>query len=53
MLKVQSYPDILSKFFPGHTALHFANEWMQRVAFIEQLSKAIFESRPTIARLAR
>lgn len=52
-LKVQSHPDILSKFFPGHTAQHFANEWMQRVSFIEQLSKAIFDSRPAIARLAR
>lgn len=52
-LKVQPYPDILSKFFPGHVAQHFANEWMQRVAFIEQLTKAIFDPRPSVARLAR
>jgi uncharacterized protein (DUF2267 family) len=52
-LKVQLYPDILSKFFPGHIAQHFANDWMQRVAFIEQLNKAIFDPRPAVARLAR
>ncbi len=52
-LKVQPYPDILSKFFPGHVAQHYANEWMQRVAFIEQLTKAIFDPRPAVARLAR
>jgi hypothetical protein len=52
-LKVQAYPDILSKFFPWHSVEAYANKWMQRVAFHEVVSKAFFDPREHVARWAR
>lgn len=52
-LKVQAYPDILSKFFPWNSVQSFANVWMQRVAFYEVASKAFFDPREHVARWAR
>jgi hypothetical protein len=49
---VQRYPDILSKFFPGAALSNFANEWMQRVGFIERLHKALTHKQPEIRTLA-
>ncbi|NIE63055.1 hypothetical protein [Burkholderia sp. Ax-1719] len=52
-LKVQAYPDVLSKFFPGASVEHFGNKWMQRVAFYEVASKAFFDPRERVAQWAR
>jgi hypothetical protein len=51
-MRVQRFPDVLSKFFPGAVPSHFANEWMQRVGFIERLHKALTHTRPEIRDLA-
>ncbi|UDM52042.1 hypothetical protein [Cupriavidus sp. MP-37] len=51
--RVQTYPDILSKFFPWHSIDLFANRWMERVAFYELVSKAFFDPRERVARWAR
>lgn len=51
-LKVQDYPDILSKFFSWPGVEHFANLWMQRVGFYELASRAIFDPRPAVAQRA-
>jgi len=51
--RVQAYPDILSKFFPWHSVEFFANQWMERVAFHELVSKAFFDPRERVARWAR
>lgn len=52
-LKVQPYPDILSKFFAGHSIELYANKWMQRVNFYELVSKSFFDPRERIAQWAR
>ncbi|TXD63273.1 hypothetical protein FUT88_03105 [Ralstonia sp. TCR112] len=52
-LKVQLYPDILSKFFPWPSVAFFANQWMERVAFYEVVSKAFFDPRERVANWAR
>ncbi|WP_035824545.1 hypothetical protein, partial [Cupriavidus sp. SK-4] len=51
--RVQTYPDILSKFFPWHSIDLFANRWMERVAFHELVSKAFFDPRERVACWAR
>jgi hypothetical protein len=51
--KVQAFPDVLSEFFPGAHVETFGNIWMQRVGFIEALSKALYDRRPLIADRAR
>jgi hypothetical protein len=51
--KVQSYPDILSKFFPWHSVEHYANSWMQRHSFYELVNKSFFDPRERVARRAR
>lgn len=48
-LKVQLFPDILSKFFPWHSVEVFANQWMQRVGFHELVSKSLFDPRKEVA----
>lgn len=50
--RIQRFPDILSKFFPGADHAAFGNEWMQRVGFIERLNKALVDPRPGIAKTA-
>lgn len=52
-LKVQAYPDVLSKFFPMSCVQSFANEWMEKVAFHEALSRALQDTRPHISQWAR
>lgn len=52
-LRVQTYPDILSKFFPWPSVAFFANQWMERVAFYELVSKAFFDPRERVADWAR
>ena len=52
-LRVQAYPDILSKFFGWAAVETYANQWMQRVAFYELVSKAFFDPRERVARWAR
>ncbi len=52
-LKVQPYPDILSKFFPSVSIETHANIWMERSAFHELASKAFFDPRERVARWAR
>jgi len=52
-LKVQAYPDILSKFFPRAAVETYANQWMERVAFYELVSKAFFDPRERVASWAR
>lgn len=52
-LRVQAYPDVLSKFFGRAAVETYANQWMQRVAFHELVSKAFFDPRERVARWAR
>lgn len=52
-LRAQAHPDILSKFFPTYDIRHFANRWMQQTAFLEELQRGIFDSRPHISEWAR
>lgn len=52
-LKVQVYPDILTKFFPWESVEHHANLWMKRVGFYELVSKTFFDPRPRVRGLAR
>ena len=46
--RIERFPDILSKFFPGADITAFGNEWMQRVGFIERLNKALADPRMEI-----
>ena len=52
-LKVQAYPDVLSKFFSMSCIQSFANEWMEKVAFHEELSRALQDPRPHISEMAK
>ncbi|RSZ55080.1 hypothetical protein HF313_30655 [Massilia atriviolacea] len=52
-LKVERYPDILTKFFPFHSVETFANLWMERVAFYELVIKSFFDPRENVAQWAR
>lgn len=52
-LKVQLYPDILTKFFPFYSVETFANVWMDRVAFYELVTKSFFYPREKVAQWAR
>ncbi len=52
-LKVQRYPDILTKFFPFYSVETFANVWMDRVAFHELVIKSFFDPREKVAQWAR
>lgn len=52
-MKVQFYPDILTKFFPWESIEHRANLWMQRVGFYELVSKAFFDPRERVQEWAR
>ncbi|MFY4261252.1 hypothetical protein ACOTCG_26940 [Achromobacter xylosoxidans] len=52
-MKVQLYPDILTKFFPWESVEHRANLWMQRVGFYELVSKAFFDPRERVKEWAR
>ncbi|MBU9427281.1 hypothetical protein [Burkholderia gladioli] len=52
-LRAQLYPDILTKFFPWIAVETFANQWMERVAFYELVSKAFFDPREYVASWAR
>ncbi|WP_338844537.1 restriction endonuclease [Massilia sp. W12] len=49
---VQPFPDIVSKFFTGEAVSAFANEWMQKVGFIERLHKALIDERVEVRALA-
>lgn len=51
--RIQRFPDILSKFFPGADHAAFGNEWMQRVGFIERLHQALVDPRPGVAKTAK
>ena len=50
--RIQRFPDILSKFFPGADLVAFGNEWMQRVGFVERLNKTLVDTRPLVAKTA-
>jgi hypothetical protein len=50
---VQRQPDVLSKFFPKYELEYFGNKWMQRVAFQEELSKALFDPRDHVQTWAK
>lgn len=52
-LKVQPYPDILTKFFGSYRIDGFANIWMERVAFHELVSRSLFDPREDVAKWAR
>lgn len=52
-LKVQIYPDVLTKFFPWASVEHHANLWMQRVGFYELVSKTFFDPRKRVRNWAR
>ena len=52
-LKVQLYPDILTKFFPFYSVETFANVWIDRVAFHELVTKSFFDPREKVAQWAR
>ncbi|MCS3505210.1 restriction endonuclease [Achromobacter sp. JUb104] len=52
-LKVQLYPDILTKFFPWASVEHHANLWMQRVGFYELVSKTFFDPTERVRNWAR
>lgn len=51
--KTQSYPDLLSKFFPGAHVETFGNLWMERSGFLDAVSKAVFDPRERVAQKAR
>lgn len=51
--RIQQFPDVLSKFFPGADHTAFGNEWMRRVGFIERLNKALVDPRPGVVKTAK
>lgn len=51
--KVQAYPSILTKFFPGVDHSIFANRWMVRENFIETLHKTYKDPRLDIKKIAQ
>lgn len=51
--KLQNYPDLLSKFFPGAHVESFGNLWMERVGFVEIVNKSVFDPRTSVAQRAK
>lgn len=50
--KLQTAPDVLTRFFSGPDIQHYCNRWMQKVGFHEALLKAMTDPRRDVAALA-
>jgi|GEM_PF-800363 len=52
-LKVQSYPDIVSKFFPSYSVEHYANPLMQLANLQERVNKYLSDPDERVVRAAQ